>query len=50
MEYAMFNDLFQAYSWVATPYDYDDVANLCASLDSSVIAAAEISIQTRNAR
>jgi uncharacterized protein YjbI with pentapeptide repeats len=31
-EFAMFKDLFQAYSRVATPYEYDDVANLCASL------------------
>jgi hypothetical protein len=48
-EFAMFKDLSQAYSWVATPYEYDDVANLCTSLDSSIIAAAEISIQVRNA-
>ena len=46
-EFAMFKDLSQTYSGVAAPYEYDDIDNLCASLDLSVIAVAETYRQAR---
>lgn len=47
-EFAMFKDLSQTYSWVADPYEYEDIGSLCASLDSSVIATAEITRQAQS--